>query len=233
MKKYKNPLYFLIIAFIVVAGLVGWKNSAQATATDDCVPSDAWTETIEHPAVTHEETVEGTPDLWWNWSPNHQQGPFDGPPAFPVDERGTWQGPHENGGPSPDTYGTFQQGNGHGSWFHREHGTPDTVTTVIDEEAWTEYIEHPAVECPDDPTDPPTDDPTDTPTTDPEDPLEPEDTDWRWFRTCISQTEVKVTHQEYLEGSWQDVKVEFLPALPRDGCSVKNPDRVYSPEEGM
>lgn len=119
-------------------------NSATATGgSEPCVPTPASTAVVvvtpaipategtpEIPAVTEEQTVEGTPDLWWNWSPNHQQGPFEGPPAFPIDSRGTWQGPHENGGPSQDTYGTFQQGNGHGSWFHREQGTPDTTVTV-------------------------------------------------------------------------------------------------------
>jgi hypothetical protein len=81
---------------------------------------------IEHrlvsPAVpgkdAYDEVV--TPSQWWNWSPNKDQGPFEGPPAFPVDERGTWEGPHAEGGPGKDEVGTFQQGNGHGSWFHRE-----------------------------------------------------------------------------------------------------------------
>jgi hypothetical protein len=69
-----------------------------------------------------------------------------------VDERGTWQGPHENGGPSQDTFGTFQQGGGHGSWFHREHGTPGVDAwdeTIVDEPAYDEVvtvIDTPAVE---------------------------------------------------------------------------------------
>lgn len=192
-----NKLRIVVIAVVlaVIAALIGIVSMSQANATDggdnECVPSEAWTETIEHDAVTHvvhheavtevvhhdavthvvhHEAVPAGPDLWWNWSPNHQQGPFDGPPAFPVDERGTWQGPHENGGPSQDTYGTFQQGDGHGSWFHRDHGTPgvdaydetvvdqeaydETVVvteaydeTVVDQEAYTETIEHEAVVC--------------------------------------------------------------------------------------
>jgi hypothetical protein len=147
-----------------------------------CVPSEAYTEVIEHPAVTEErhipavyETVDypavteeqTVPGKWWNFSPNKEQKRFEGPPAFPYDDRGTWQGPHTNGGPDQDAEGTFQQGNGNGSWFHREAAT--TVTVVIREayseqrlvseartvvvvvsEAYTETVEHPAVECPPD-----------------------------------------------------------------------------------
>jgi hypothetical protein len=165
------------LAATLIVGLGG--VSAASYAGADCVPAPAYTETIDHPAVTHDEVVHhdavthivhhdavpAGPDLWWNWSPNHEQGPFDGPPAFPLDERGTWQGPHENGGPDQDTYGTFNSSNsdnGRGSWFHREHGTPavdaydevvvdqeayDETVTVVDVEAYTETIEHPAVTC--------------------------------------------------------------------------------------
>lgn len=169
---------FITALAVTLIGLSGgWVATTAYAAEDDpedCPPivivdEEAWTEIIEHPAVTHEETV---PGAWWNFSPNHQQGPFEGPPSFPTDERGEWQGPHKEGGPSQELTGTFQQGNGHGSWFHREE---PTVVTVIDEEAWTETIEHPAVtheepgDC-DDPTDPPTDEPTDPPTDDPTDP---------------------------------------------------------------
>lgn len=82
---------------------------------------------------THTKTrtwVEGTPatpDLWWNWSPNKTKGPQDYVPNFPTDSRGTWQGPHENGGPQQSTYGTFKTSDrGKSSYFHREQGTPGT-----------------------------------------------------------------------------------------------------------
>lgn len=159
-----------LMAFIAAA-LVGITlTTSPVRASADCVPSDPTTETVEVPAVTHTETITvvdvpettetipATPDLWWNWSPNKDQGPFEGPPAFPVDPRGTWEGPHENGGPSQDTYGTFQQGNGNGSWFHREQGTPEQTivtpavtheetVTVVDVPATTETITHPGVTC--------------------------------------------------------------------------------------
>lgn len=70
-----------------------------------------------------DEVVPGTPARWWNWAPNKNQGPFQGPPSFPTDSRGTWQGPHTNGGPAGT--GTYQVGNGHGDWFHRQSATPD------------------------------------------------------------------------------------------------------------
>lgn len=152
----------LAIIALLTAGLF-FVTNANATGT---TPVDCSQPTITIVVTeAYDETVPGTPDLWWNWSPNHQQGPFEGPPAFPTDERGTWQGPHENGGPSQDTYGTFQQGNGNGSWFHRDHGTDDTV---IHHDAVTEEIPNPDYPCvTDSPTDTPTTDvPTDTPTTD-------------------------------------------------------------------
>lgn len=75
---------------------------------------------IEKVVVT--PAVEAVPAQWWVWSPNKDQGPFDGPPAFPTDPRGTWQGPKTNGGPQQDVTGTFHNGSGHGDWFHREAG---------------------------------------------------------------------------------------------------------------
>lgn len=82
---------------------------------------------VEHrlvsPAVDAVEAYDEviTPSQWWNWSPNHTRGPQDYVPNFPTDERGTWQGPHTEGG--PDGEGTFNvsHGNsGNSSWFHRE-----------------------------------------------------------------------------------------------------------------
>lgn len=72
--------------------------------------------------------TEGTAkvDHWWNWSPNNSQGPQNYVPNFPNDPRGTWQGPHVNGGPQQDTYGTFQTGGGNSPFFHRENVQPAT-----------------------------------------------------------------------------------------------------------
>lgn len=147
--------------------------TAPASATE-CVPSDAWTETVEHPEVSHEETtvvvdqeaytevIPGVAEVWANFSPNKEHRPFDGPPTFPEDERGTWH-VHEQipgGHVGPD--GVYQKGEGHGSWFYRQAGVEEQVieheavtheetVTVVDEEAWTEVIEHEAVVCEEEP----------------------------------------------------------------------------------
>jgi hypothetical protein len=119
-----------------------------AVTHDEVVHHDAVThdEVVHHDAVTHvvhHDAVPAGPDLWWNWSPNHTDGPQDYVPDFPTDERGTWQGPHENGGPLQDTYGTFQTGEGNSPFFHREHGTPAVDAydeTVVDQEAYDETV---------------------------------------------------------------------------------------------
>jgi hypothetical protein len=109
--------------------------------TETVVDKEAWTETItDKEAWT--ETIPGTPSKWWNWSPNNYQGPQDFEPNWPVDERGTWQGPHTEGG--PDGEGTFNvsHGNsGNSSWFHREPGTDEQI---IEHPAETHTVEHPA-----------------------------------------------------------------------------------------
>lgn len=181
-KKY---LIIAITFIIAVFGLGSVANSANAEGGSEDRQC-----TVHHDAVTHIETVtivdeeaydevitvideeaydeviEATPDLWWNWSPNDTQGPQDYEPLFPVDDRGTWQGPHENGGPWQDTYGTFNVSNeqsGNSSWFHREMGmaeqiihhdaitheetvhhpavTHDETNTVVDQEAYSEVVD--------------------------------------------------------------------------------------------
>jgi hypothetical protein len=156
---FKRINIFIVLAVAVALFVLALVLPAVADdTTEPCVPKDAWTETIEHPAVTETVHHAAVPSLWWNWSPNDQQGSFDGPPAFPVDPRGTWQGPHSEGGPSQNLFGTFPQGNGHGSWFHREPGVAAYDEIRVIREAWIETIEHPAVVCE---TTPPT--PTETP----------------------------------------------------------------------
>lgn len=188
MKNIKQPVGAVIGALALAAATVVGVQSAHATGDDPepCVPSEAWTQTIEHPAkVKHHPAIpavtETIPGMWQNFSPNKYQKKFVGPPAHPVDERGTWN--HMNkpippGHAGPD--GVYQNGNGNGSWFYRQAEKVVIVTPEIpawDEilkEAWTETIEHPAVTCEDDPTDEPTpteptptDEPTDEPTEDP------------------------------------------------------------------
>lgn len=76
---------------------------------------------------TYIAAVEAVLTKWWVWSPNRNWEPFNGPPEFPSDIRGTWQGPKTEGGPDQNTFGTFNASNGNSgnsSWFHRERGTP-------------------------------------------------------------------------------------------------------------
>jgi hypothetical protein len=103
-------------------------TATTTTTVDNCdeefitvVDEEAWTEEIP-----------GTPNQWWNFSPNDTRGPFQGTPSFPTDPGGTWQGPHTSN-PGHFQVGTYQVGNGNGDWFHGEAGTPTT------------YVDHPAV----------------------------------------------------------------------------------------
>lgn len=147
-----------LIALVLVAAGIGIVIGGPANASEGdqpCVPSDAWDETIHHDAVTHEETVidqEATPEVWANFSPNHNEGPFEGPPAYPTDDRGTWQvhdkipGGHEG----PDgVYERDNPGNGNADWFYRHNATAEVshTVTVVDQEAYDEVIHHDAVVC--------------------------------------------------------------------------------------
>lgn len=120
---------------LIVAGLFSVGFSATAYADDEKSETECtweWNrsipqEHVEYMYKLYHEGTAATPDQWWNWSPNNSQGPQDYEPAFPTDPRGTWQGPHENGGPRQGTYGTFQTGSpGNSNWFHREQGTEGT-----------------------------------------------------------------------------------------------------------
>jgi hypothetical protein len=96
-----------------------------------------------HVALSNYRTGEAGPNVWYNWSPNKDQGSFDGPPDWPTDARGTWHEHDNNGGPEQGTFGTFStsDGNGRASWFHREHGEAagtNHVTVVVDGAAVTD-----------------------------------------------------------------------------------------------
>ena len=121
------------VAFLVT-GMAATAASATGTHVDgaaQCVASPGQ----EYIAPTYETVVdvEGWTETtsagsWWNWSPNASQGPQDYTPGFPTDERGTWQGPHDNGGPVPEAEGTYNVSRGergNSSWFHR--GAPQVI----------------------------------------------------------------------------------------------------------
>jgi hypothetical protein len=194
MKKF----IIMVVAMILVAiglGVVVTSSANATTNEEPCVPSEAWTEVIEHPAVTHEEVIvvvdeeawtetvvvqEAVPAVWANFQPNDSQATFVGPALWPTDARGSWvvhdQLPPGHEGPD----GVYSKGNPAkgGNWFYRQAAVPEVTEevehpavtheetiVVVDEEAWTETIEHPAVTCPEDPEEP----------TDPEDPVDPQE----------------------------------------------------------
>jgi len=131
-------------ALVMSSGVALMATTTSANAAD-CTPHDAYTETINHPAethVVHHDAVAAVPEKWYNFAPN-EKGPFEGTPSWPTDDAGVWQAlpGHQNGGPG-DQFGTFQQGEGNGSWFHREPGTEGQAAydeTVTDKEAWVGY----------------------------------------------------------------------------------------------
>ena len=145
-----------VIAVAGPASAGGGSSYPSPSPSSTCTPTDdqvihhdavthvvhhvAVTRVVHHDAVTHVVHHDAVAATWWNWSPNKDQGPFDGPPAFPTDPRGTWQGPHSDGGPAQDATGTFLNGNGNGDWFHRTAGTAAWDETVVDRAAYDETV---------------------------------------------------------------------------------------------
>lgn len=80
---------------------------------------------------TRERTqVVVSPEIWQNFSPNRDQGRFEGPPTWPTDPRGTWHHQDKSipgGHQGPD--GVYQKGHGNSSWFYRQ-------AAVLDWSAW-------------------------------------------------------------------------------------------------
>jgi hypothetical protein len=161
-------LFFIAAALALVGlGLVAAFAPASPARADEpsCVPKDAYTETINHPAETHTvhhdavtETIhhpavtETVPGVWANWAPNDTHGPQNYVPGYPVDNvgngapRGTWI-VHEGGVPpgheGPD--GVYQQGAGNSPFFYRQAQkitviTPAHDEVVVIEEAYDEIV---------------------------------------------------------------------------------------------
>lgn len=154
--RHKAPFIVTSILAVVVIGFALTEAAYADGETAPCVPQEAWTETIEHEAVTHNEEVF---DHWQRYSWTGGPHTSDNPPPFP-DEG--WQ-PNVEGDPhGVGVEGAYFRSNGNsgnGDWFYLEAVT--VIVTVVDVAAWTETIEHPAVVCP--VTEEPT--PTETPTT--------------------------------------------------------------------
>jgi hypothetical protein len=123
----------------------GWKRFT-AWQTSDVAPSVEANEEAGHRyerTVGNHDATAGVPAQWWTWSPNQSQGPQDYTPAFPTDPRGTWQGPHTQGGPDGEgTFNVSHGASGNSSWFHREPGTEGTPETTHVEYQWDVYAFH-------------------------------------------------------------------------------------------
>jgi hypothetical protein len=133
---------------LVSSGLALMATAGPSTAADgDCVPADAYTETVvDTAAVPAVPAVPAVAGYWQNFEPNKDQGTFTGPPTYPVDLRGTWSEPKTDGGPDQDASGVYQNGSGNSSWFYRSQGTPE-IPRKPAVPAVTHQVDHPAVTC--------------------------------------------------------------------------------------
>lgn len=138
------------------------EHPAVPAVYETVVIEEAWTESIEHPAVTEQrmtdpgqEAIEPTYGYkWWVYLGNS-----DVKPEFDADDD-NWHAPPGQP-PAPNlpegvedgvVYST-SDGTGGGSWFYYEEVVTDpgqeyvapTYETVVVEEGWTEFIEHPEV----------------------------------------------------------------------------------------
>lgn len=166
MKKFFALVIVSVVVFVsLVIAPVFASNAVTYDVTSDCVPKDAYTETIEHPEVSHEETRivvdveaydETVFDHWQRYSWTGGPHESDNPPAFPSED---WQ-PNVQGDPHgigvAGAYFRSHGNSGNGDWFyleavntviHHDAETHEETFTVVDSEAWVEVIDHPAVTC--------------------------------------------------------------------------------------
>jgi LPXTG-motif cell wall-anchored protein len=161
----RNRIIAIVVIVALVLGLVVLSSTA-ARGDEVCVPKAAYTETINHPEVSHVvhhpavTETKTVADRRHSWNPKGPQNETDGPgpDSTPLTDPDHWTAntAHYNG---TDPLGVvFQEGRGNGgdnaSWFFWTTKT-ETVTVkepydekVVDKEAYTETIEHPAVTCP-------------------------------------------------------------------------------------
>lgn len=141
----KSKHIIILFASLLVAALA-WSfavpAASGASGESECIPQEAWTETIEHEEVSHEEAIF---DHWQRYS--WTGGPWESTeaPPFP-DER--WQANVEGDPHGVGVEGAYFRSHGNsgkGDWFYLE--AVEKTITVIDHEAWTETIEHDAVTC--------------------------------------------------------------------------------------
>lgn len=177
MHKKIMAIFFTLVLAATALIALGMTQTAGAV-DEECEPREAWTETIEHEAITHEETVtvvdkeawtETVFDHWqrYSWTGGFEAYDADNPPPFP---HADWQpntqsDPHDIG--RAGAYFIPHGPHGGGAWFYLEAVTKtinhpaqthEETVTVVDKEAWTEVIEHEAVTCEEPPGEPCPDD---------------------------------------------------------------------------
>lgn len=171
MRKLFIVLVSGVLAFAVMPNLVAQADGGDAKCYKTVVLAEAYTETINHPAVTHQETVTvvdteayletiehpaipavtRNDDTWYSYNPSVDVDE-NVSTGFPVGDRRAdkdngWQ---VNQGNHVGQYADvnfkvgepWQEGNGGGSYFYV---TRSIVTVVPGTAAWTETIEHSAV----------------------------------------------------------------------------------------
>ena len=149
------------IVLAVAAGLIIVGAPTAAHATEQCIPQEAYTETIEHPAegdelvanpgyipASEHSEVRGIIKYTWTGGPTSEAPPFPG---------AGWN----NAGVTNDskvTPGYVHKGNGKGSWFYFVENVVTVQVPAVGDEfipnpayvpAWTEEVEHEGVSCPD------------------------------------------------------------------------------------
>ena len=168
----KRTITSLIVTLIVVMFMPALLETAGAN--EPCVPKDAWTETIEHPAETHVEqkwvvdVPASTTEVFVGWQRYSYNGSWDSNEAPPFPDA-KWQ-PNVQGDPhGVGVAGPYFRSNGNSGnvdWFYLE-AVYETVVVeeqghfedvvVVDKAAWTETIKQPAKTCPPDEEEPPVD----------------------------------------------------------------------------
>lgn len=241
LNRKRITLGGIILALIVAILFLGVKQSASATGdTEPCVPAEAYTETIEHPAVTevvHHDAVYDVEHEYLKYVKGKVQQQDNG--------KGQWHNTGQSFDWEPWVGGSVKwdsedvavlEEGPHSAvqaeWTQGRHNWRKLTTryeyrntgntrdgelleeaydeTVVITEAYTETIDHPAVVC---------EEPTEEPTTDPEIDDPEIGTAIRSDVKCISPTEIKTTTYVNSGDGWVDEGAVFSPALPRHHCA--------------
>lgn len=145
MKKY---IILIAVACLVIFGVTMFTQSANAEDTIECVPSDAYVETVIDTPASDEEVF----DFFQRYTYN---GPWDSNETSPEFPGENWQAnvkgdPHGVG--AAGAYFRSHGNSGKGEWFYLE-----AVNKIVHHDVVSHDVIHEAVVC--DPTDDPTEDP--------------------------------------------------------------------------